>query len=193
MDESSERWMPVPGYEGYYEVSDHGQVRSLDRWVGGPWGPGTRRIAGRPISTFLGPDGYVRTNLWRDNRGAVPLVHRLVLLAFVGPAPAGTEALHGDDDPGNPCLSNLRWGTQSENNHDRVRHGTHHNATKTVCGPAAHELFPPNLMNSKDGGRRCLACDRARGRARWRGIQQGTPAWVALLDECYREIMAGAA
>jgi len=51
-------------------------------------------------------------------------VHRLVLLAFVGPCPAGMEARHLDGDPTNNRLPNLCWGTPKENKQDSQRHGT---------------------------------------------------------------------
>lgn len=50
-------------------------------------------------------------------------IHRLVLLAFVGPCPPGMECCHIDGNPINNRLSNLRWGTRRENMEDRVRHG----------------------------------------------------------------------
>lgn len=57
-------------------------------------------------------------------RGNMRRVHRLVLEAFVGPAPAGTEGCHNDGNPQNNALSNLRWDTHAENMLDQVRHGT---------------------------------------------------------------------
>ena len=183
-----EQWRPIVGFEGYYEVSDLGRVHSLDRWVDWTDRQG-RLIRGKDISVFLGSDGYPRVNLWRDNRGTVPLVHVLMMESFVGPCPSGQESRHKDGDGSHCVLTNLEYGTRGENTLDQVRMGRHNNATKTACAPAGHALFPPNLQNSKDGGRRCLTCDRARGRARWRGIRKGTPEWFTLLDECYREIM----
>jgi hypothetical protein len=50
-------------------------------------------------------------------------VHVLVLTAFVGPCPDGNEALHFNDIPDDNRLSNLRWGTRSQNNHDAIRNG----------------------------------------------------------------------
>jgi HNH endonuclease len=56
-------------------------------------------------------------------RGNTQSVHVLVLTAFVGPSPPGCEGLHGDDNPTNNDISNLRWGTRSDNLHDAVRNG----------------------------------------------------------------------
>jgi hypothetical protein len=57
-------------------------------------------------------------------RGNSQCVHKLVLLAFVGPNPPKYECLHANGDPADNRLVNLRWGTRSENIQDAVRHGT---------------------------------------------------------------------
>ena len=187
MSEAVETWRPVVGCEGVYEVSDLGKVRSLPRIGRGRWGQ--RHYPGQMMSITVGDDGYPRVNLVRDGTKVHVLVHRLVMEAFAGPCPPGEETRHQDGNHGHIARTNLEYGTQSENNYDRVRHGTHHNAIKTKCRPGGHDLFPPNLLPSKDGGRRCRTCDLARGRARWRGIRKDTPEWDALLAECYREVM----
>ena len=92
------------------------------------------------------------------------LVHRLVLEAFVGPRPEGMVARHLNGDPGDNRLENLAWGTQSENNYDKVRHGTHHNANKTHC-PSGHEYRGDNIKWYK-GFRFCRACHRISERRR---------------------------
>jgi len=116
---NNERWLPVLDLVGRYEVSDRGRVRALFVAGKGAYQPG--RIL-RPWKTGRGyravglvaADGFK----WR-----VP-VHRLVLETFVGPCPAGMEALHLDNDRTNNALDNLRWGTHLENIRDRERHGT---------------------------------------------------------------------
>ena len=108
-----EQWRPVAGYEGIYEVSDHGRVRSLDRTV--PHGhTGTRRAAGRVLRPVIDSGGYPFVHLGRRPQRRVR-IHVLVLETFVGPRPVGLKGLHGDDIKTNSHLSNLRWGTQSEN------------------------------------------------------------------------------
>lgn len=62
-------------------------------------------------------------DLVRDKVVFPSLVHRLVLLAFVGPCPPGMEGRHGDAIRGNCFLQNLCWGTRSENAFDKVSHG----------------------------------------------------------------------
>lgn len=120
-----ERWMPVLGYEGLYEVSDCGNVRSLDRrlktWFG------TRASPGRALRPKVAKNGYLSVQLQDSEGGRAvrhALIHRLVLEAFTGPAPERTECRHGDGVRANCRLSNLSWGTHVENMLDQVEHGT---------------------------------------------------------------------
>lgn len=69
--------------------------------------------------------GRMRVSLRDGRRRESRLVHQLVLEAFIGPRPEGMVTLHRDGDPKNNQLRNLRYGTQSENMRDAIRHGTH--------------------------------------------------------------------
>ena len=118
-----EVWKAVPGYEGEYEVSSFGRVRSLDRCVprlSRDGKTGVRYVTGRVLRPGPSKSGHRTVSLGRNNSKQV---HALVLLAFEGVAPSGHEVLHIDGDPANNCLSNLRYGTRSENNFDITRHG----------------------------------------------------------------------
>lgn len=156
-------WWPVTGFEGLYEVSDGGQVRSLDRVVAHCHGS-TKSIKGRVLRPSVRADGRSCVSLKRDGQRVIRAVHRLVLEAFVGPCPEGMEGCHEDGDPTNNRLENLRWGTHSSNMLDRVRHGNHPNTQKTHC-PQEHPLVEGNLRRSKklQGHRACLICHRAKG------------------------------
>lgn len=190
MTPTTERWLPVVGWEGYYEVSDHGQVRSLDRVIHGRWG--RQRCQGRLLTPGCRPrDGRRHVQLCRANSMTPRLVYRLVLEAFVGPCPEGMEGCHNDGDASNDRLSNLRWDTKSENQRDLVRHGTHRQARKTHC-PQGHALVSPNLASSKSGYRNCLACSRARAYWSWASKRGQVLDRRVLGDSYYSEIMQGA-
>lgn len=125
---ATESWREVEGFEGYYEVSDRGRVRSVDREIAQQSRKGrtyTRRLNGRMLKPSPTIYGHLQVPLRRDGGLFRLLVHRLVLLAFVGPAPEGCECCHNDGDLRNNQLCNLRWGTRRENAKDRYRHGTH--------------------------------------------------------------------
>lgn len=94
-----------------YEVSKRG-------WQGG------RDATPRTLKHIFPGDGnrggYASVQFGNGN---IQLVHRLVAVAFLGPLPTGHEVLHRDDDKRNPALSNLRYGTHSENIQEAVKRG----------------------------------------------------------------------
>jgi hypothetical protein len=185
VEHAEERWKPVVGHEGCYEVSDLGRVRSLDRTI-------TRnglpvRLRGRMLRQ------YTRDKV--DNRYSVTLaqgdqrrVHHLVLEAFIGPRPDGLIGCHNDGNCQNNKVANLRWGTYSSNARDQIKHGTHSESSKVNC-LRGHALQDPNLSPwwAAREIRRCLACERARVRIRSRG--QGDIQ--AESDAEYGAILAG--
>ncbi|MFK4871674.1 NUMOD4 domain-containing protein [Novosphingobium sp. ZW T3_23] len=122
-----EEWRPVLGYEGYYEVSSRGRVRSISRTRQARRRNGTdftMRMAGRELVVCLNKDGYLQGNMCVDRVRKNFEVHRLVCEAFHGPAPEGHEAAHNDGVRTNCDESNLRWATPAENTADRDKHGT---------------------------------------------------------------------
>lgn len=125
---TTERWLPVVGYEGLYEVSDLGRARSLDRWVTqATRGGGTARhlYRGQFLRQHLRPDGYYLTvGLCRKGKHRTWCVHVLVARAFLGPAPAGAQVLHGPPGPLENGSAHLRYGTPKENSADELRDGT---------------------------------------------------------------------
>jgi hypothetical protein len=112
-------------------------------------------------------NGYPNVTLSHAGKSWLRRVHTLVLDAFVGPRPQGMVCCHIDGVRTNNLLSNLRWGTSSENNYDIVRHGHHHDAGKTHC-PRGHALVAPNLVHGSlaRGKRECRACNQARASRR---------------------------
>ena len=151
------RWVPVPEYEGIYSVSDQGQVLSHTRYDS--FG---RLIREKLLTPTRNKRGHLRVSLSKNGRLHVALVHQVVLGAFVGPRPEKQEVRHLDGNPENNHLSNLRYGTRSENMYDRVRHGTHYSAKKTHCRQG-HEYTEENTRQYKNE-RRCLTCKRASDR-----------------------------
>lgn len=143
-------WLPVPGYEGLYKVSDEGDVWSAPR----------PRARGGLLKQFGDGHGYPAVTLTMNGVQKRFGVHQLVALAFIGPCPPGQEVRHLDGNPANRSASNLVYGTHGENMHDVIRHGTSATARKTHC-PAGHPYDEVNTY-VHDGRRWCRACARVR-------------------------------
>lgn len=184
-----EEWREVPGYEGHYEVSNQGRVRSLEREIlhaDGVW----HRKRGRVLKQWIGvSNGYLFVSLKRGGTKTNWCVHRLVALAFLGPQPEGQEVCHGNGNRLDARLANLRWDTHSANMYDRRRDGTDHNVAKTHC-PRMHRLAGSNIQRDSIGaGRHCKACNRARAKFGY----TNHPRFVEESDRQYRRIMGSAA
>ena len=104
-----EEWRDVPGYEGLYEVSNYGEVRSLRE--------NTRIIdkEGRIMHQKFDNRGYLRVNLYKNGRCESALVSRLVALAFIPNSCNYPEVGHDDDCKTNNRVDNLYWTNRSEN------------------------------------------------------------------------------
>ena len=109
-DYDNERWLPVPGWRGLYEVSDHGRVRNAK----------TGRIMSQVERRKV---RYRQVTLKSRPRKGVLYVHSVVLSAFVCARPPGLVCCHNDGDPTNNHVSNLRWDTPLSNTMDRIAHG----------------------------------------------------------------------
>ena len=183
----TEQWKPIPGYEGYYEVSDSGRVRSVDRVH--PYKNTSRRVRGQIIADAKQKNGYRMVVLWRDGRPKGHLVHRLVLTAFDRNPEPGEEACHENNQRDDNRVENLRWGTSTDNKIDQVRHGTHKNSRKTHC-PRGHKLEVPNLKKSalvRANQRECLSCARARDQIRHGGLSKSSLKPIS--DRIYQSLV----
>lgn len=113
VDSKNEIWKPVPGYEGFYEVSSIGRVRSVDHYVNS--GNGRKLRKGRVLSQSISIHGYYFVHLSKINKQKSPTVHRLVALAF-HPNPENKICVnHKDGVRTNNHISNLEWCTHKEN------------------------------------------------------------------------------
>jgi hypothetical protein len=117
---TDETWRAIPGYDGWYEVSDLGRVRSWKRHPGRSGRLG-RRTEPRILTPVLGSAGRLQIALtdpvktWK--------IHRLVALTFLGPRPEGQEIAHANSDKLDNRLSNLRYTTHVDNLKDEILNG----------------------------------------------------------------------
>ena len=118
-----ELWTSIPGFDGFYEVSNFGNVRSLTRCV--PYGRYKgMTYKGRDIKQFI-TRAYLSVTLSRAGVTKTAYTHELVLLAFEGARPKTAtrgEIRHLDGNKLNNALTNLKYGTIGENSADRVLH-----------------------------------------------------------------------
>ena len=118
-----EAWAPIKDFEGIYEVSTLGRIRSLDR---------PQRVRGSGISSQKGQilsqwkqGNYMYCDLRKPGVKRKARIHVVVLEAFVGPRPNGMIACHNNGNSTDNRFCNLRWGTHEENAADKIAHGTH--------------------------------------------------------------------
>lgn len=162
VDLPGEMWKPIVDWEDCYEISNLGRVWSIPRLVmrcdGRSYPVSGRIIKPAPNKT----SGHLMFIMNRAGYMQTGKVHQEVLRAFIGPS-NGRIALHWNDIPADNRLENLRWGTYSDNQHDRVRNGIHHHASKTHC-PQGHEYNADNTIvkvrMDRNGGteRICRVC-----------------------------------
>ncbi len=120
----TEVWKDIPGYEGFYQASSLGRIRSLDRTV--KYKDGREGfVFGRILKSSPGTHGYPMVDVSRDGKRRHVGIHILVALTFHGPKPPDLEVCHRDGNRLNAAKDNLRYDTRSNNQMDRVEHGTH--------------------------------------------------------------------
>ena len=118
-----ELWKPIPGFEGFYEAGDLGNIRSVDRRV--KYSNGSIHLyKSKVLKPGVDPRGYYIVTLARNGEHRTKPVHRLVLTTFRGLGLEGHVCCHNDGNNQNNRLSNLRWDTRSGNEADKKLHGT---------------------------------------------------------------------
>lgn len=150
------KFINLHGYEGRYEISDTGVVRGVSRRVPSKNGS-TRSVPAKELTPFEDQGGYLYVTLYVDGKAKKEKVHRLVNSSFHRPGLPGEVTRHLDGDPKNNSPSNLAWGSRSENEQDKIRHGRHPKLIKTHC-PSGHSLEGLNLRWSTNKTRLCRAC-----------------------------------
>lgn len=159
MRDLPETWCTIPDWR-HYEVSTIGRVRSLDQTITDSLGR-SRIQRGRMKATWIDNGGYRRVELSEDGYRYGAGAHRLVALAFIGEPAEGQEVRHLDGDSLNNCLTNLAWGTHSENIRDTIAAGRYRNRNteKDRC-PEDHQY---SGVDSR-GNRICQLCRTQRQR-----------------------------
>jgi hypothetical protein len=126
----------IEGFPGYY-VASNGSIWSKWKTRGNPYGG--RGVVSyisdkiRKLKPKVDSKGYCRITLQKDGKPHDFLIHRLILMAFRGPPPEGTEGCHKDGSKSNNSFHNLYWGTRQQNTQDSIRHGVFYRATEAAA------------------------------------------------------------
>ncbi len=129
-----EKWVPVVGYEGIYDVSDHGRVRRMKAGQGA--------VAGKILKSCINTGGYPQIQLRKNGAMHTISLHRLVASSFIGPCPSGKEINHLDGDKTHNYPYNLEYTTHKENH----RHASHIG----LLNPARGERCPRARLTEQD-------------------------------------------
>lgn len=120
--EAREIWKDIPEYEGYYQASNCGRIKSVDRIIIYKSGA-SRFFRGKILKPSRDSDGYKIVSLWKSG-GLTLKVHSLVALSFMGERPVNLQVRHLNGKKIDNRLINLKYGTDLENKEDSRIHGT---------------------------------------------------------------------
>lgn len=154
----NEIWKDIIGYEGLYQVSNLGRIKSVDRYVKHPI-YGLMHIKERILKFGISGNGYLIVGLYRDGKQTPKLVHRLVAEAFIPNPNNLTDVDHLNTNRTDNRVENLRWCTHKENqnNPKSIVHFSEckqgENAPKPMKGKFGkeHNTSKPILQYTIDG------------------------------------------
>lgn len=112
-----EIWKDIIGYIGIYAISNWGRIKSYYN---------KRGIREKILKQYKDRGGYLHVTLYKNGKRKCCVVNRIVLETFIGICPQDMETCHNDGDPTNNNLNNLRYDTKSNNQKDRIIHGTNY-------------------------------------------------------------------
>lgn len=165
-----EIWKQIVGYEGQYEVSDLGNVRSVDRIDS----HGVPRRAQQIKASVNCRSGYLDVGLSRDGKKRRFKIHVLVATAFRGAKPSAQHQVrHLDGDKTNNAALNLEWGTLRENADDKVSHGSARGERNSQSLLSAEKVHLIRLQTAAGKSGAAIARDFGVNRATVYDVQKG--------------------
>lgn len=149
----AEIWKPVSGYEGFYEVSDCGRVRSVERTVRSSRGNATKRSPSKILKQVLLKSGYLTVELCKYGIRKKKLVHRLVAESFLDNPNNLPQVNHKDENKSNNVIDNLEWcSLVYNNNYGTINERRGKSIAKAKCKPVAQikdglviKVFPSTI------------------------------------------------
>ncbi|MCD2099528.1 NUMOD4 domain-containing protein [Rhodococcus qingshengii] len=171
-NEVVEEWRAIPGFEGHYEASNLGRIRSVDRAITRSDGVVLNR-RGKVLAPAPNTSGHLQVSIRStDGIKRSRSVHQLVLEAFVGPKPSPKhEACHANDVKTDNRVENLRWDLHAANMQDILDNKLNYFKNQTHC-KHGHEFTPDNIYWKPDKNgeltrRQCKTCTLEHSRKRY--------------------------
>jgi hypothetical protein len=140
-----EVWKDITGYEGYYQVSNMGRVKSLARKVARIGHGGFRSVREKILPAYFDNNGYQIVFLSKNGERRTLKMHRLVAFAFIPYNPATNEVNHIDGCKSNNKVTNLEWVTPSQN----IRHADKKGLR--VCASGASNGLSIQIRDNETG------------------------------------------
>lgn len=128
-----EKWKDIKGYEGLYQVSNMGKVRSLAHFAKNNSNGGMRITSGKELAFYKMPNGYHQVQLSKGKSRKKAYIHRLVADAFIENSLSLPEVNHKDGNKNNNSVSNLEWISHKNNQIHMVKHGLSKRAHPVMC------------------------------------------------------------
>jgi NUMOD4 motif. len=126
-----EQWRDIPGYEGSYQISSVGKIKSLGRSKRD--GRNGFHLTKDTIKNPVKRGQYLAIALSKNGHKKTFNIHALVMTCFIGERQKGKEVCHNNGNPHDNRLENLRYGTKAENKQDMRLHGTYQEGEKHGC------------------------------------------------------------
>lgn len=141
-----EDWKNIPGYEGCYQISSNGKIKSLQRIVFREGHGGFKTVNGKILPIYFDNNGYQIAFLSKGGIRKTVKVHRLIAILFIPNPDDKKQINHIDGNKSNNSLTNLEWCTQSEN----IRHADRTGLRKCASGKDnGHSIQVKDHVNGK--------------------------------------------
>ena len=129
----NEVWKDIPNYEGLYQVSNMGNVKSISHYTRNNANGGLRLTKGRVLAKYKMPNGYLQIQLSKNEIREKKYVHRLVAELFLTNSDNLSDVNHIDGNKENNSVENLEWCSHKENQIHMVKNGLTKKAQSVIC------------------------------------------------------------